>query len=156
MVLFSDGEEQVDQEAVDRAVQEAAAGGMIIHTIGMGTTSGEPIPMRGRDGQIEQYKKDKDGGVVTTRLDEANLSRISQVTGGMYLPASAAEVELDRIAEALAGMDKKEQQARLMTQYEERYQVPLALGLAALAAEALISSRRRVKSGSPAARKAAA
>jgi len=156
MVLISDGEEQVDGEGVVRAAQEAASQGMIIHAIGMGTTSGEPIPIRGRDGHVDQYKKDRDGRVVTTRLDEGTLSRISQATGGMYLPASAAEVELDRIAEAIAGMDKKEQQARLMTQYEERYQVPLCLGLAALAIEALISSRRRLGPGHAAARRKAA
>ncbi|HZI95125.1 MAG TPA: VWA domain-containing protein [Patescibacteria group bacterium] len=145
MLLLSDGEEQVDPEEVGRAAQEAAAQGLVIHTIGLGTPSGEPIPTHGQDGQVVGYKKDRDGRVVTTRLDESTLSRISQMTGGLYLPATAAEGELDRVAEAIGGMDKKEMQARLMTQYEERYQVPLAIGLAALIAEALISGRRRVK-----------
>ena len=147
MVLMSDGEEQVDAQDVARAAQEAASQGMIIHAIGMGTPAGEPIPVRTREGQIAGYKKDKDGRVVTTRLDETLLSRVAQTTGGLYLPSSAAEIELDRIAEAIGGMDKKEMQQRLTTQYEERYQVPLAIGLAALIAEALIIPRRRVPAG---------
>ena len=145
MILFSDGEDQLDAEETARAAAEAAGTGLVIHTIGMGTPAGAPIPVRGKDGEITGYKKDKDGRVVTTRLDETLLSRISQTTAGVYLPATAAETELDRIAEEISGMDKKELQARLMTQYEERFQVPLALGIAALAAEALLSNRRRLK-----------
>ncbi len=145
VVLFSDGEEQVDPDEVERVAGEAAASGLVIHTIGTGTPSGDPIPMRDRDGQIVEYKKDSSGRVVTTRLDETLLARIAQITGGSYNPATAAETELDRVAEAISGMDKKEMQAKLMTQYEERYQVPLAIGVAALLADSLLSARRRVR-----------
>ncbi len=145
MVLFTDGEEQADREAVERAAREAAGRGIVIHTVGAGTPSGEPIPVRGTGGTIVEYKKDKEGRVVTTRLDEELLSRISEITGGGSFPATAAEAELDRIAEAIAGMDKKEMQAKLMTQYEERYQVPLTLGLLALFADSLLSGRRRLR-----------
>lgn len=145
MILFTDGEDQLDVEETASAAAEAAGTGLVIHTIGMGTTAGAPIPIRGKDGAIAGYKKDQEGRVVTSRLEETLLARISQVTAGIYLPATAAENELDRIAEEIAGMDKKELQARLMTQYEERFQVPLALGLAALAIEALLSSRKREK-----------
>ncbi len=147
VVLFSDGEEQVDPEEVERVAGEAAASGLVIHTIGTGTPSGDPIPVRDRDARIVEYKKDASGRVVTTRLDETLLARIAQITGGSYYPATAAETELDRVAEAISGMDKKEMQAKLMTQYEERYQVPLAIGVAALLADSLLSARRRVRRG---------
>jgi Ca-activated chloride channel family protein len=147
VVLFSDGEEQVDPQEVERVAGEAAASGLVIHTIGTGTPSGDPIPVRDRDARIVEYKKDASGRVVTTRLDETLLARIAQITGGSYYPATAAESEMDRVAEAISGMDKKEMQAKLMTQYEERYQVPLAIGVAALLAESLLSARRRVRRG---------
>ena len=147
MILLSDGEDQLDMEETARAAGEAAATGLVIHTIGMGTPEGTPIPVRGKDGTITGYKKDHQDRVVTTRLDETLLARIGQITGGVYLPATAAENELDRIASEIAGMDKKDLQARLMTQYEERFQVPLALGLGALGVEALLSNRRRLKTG---------
>jgi Ca-activated chloride channel homolog len=144
MILFSDGEDLIDAEEVEQRAQEAASQGLVIHTVGMGTPSGGPIPERTREGVITGYKKDKDGRVVTTRLDEKMLARVAEITGGTYQPATAAEGELDRLAQQIAGMDKKEMSARLMTQYEERYQVPLFLGLLALVTDTFLTGRRRV------------
>src|SRR5262249_511438 len=70
MVMRRGGEEEGEGGDVGRAAQDAAAQGVVIHTIGMGTPSGEPIPVRSRDGNIIEYKKDHDGRVVTTKLDE--------------------------------------------------------------------------------------
>lgn len=143
MVMLTDGEEQVSDEDAIRQAEEAAAQGLVIHAIGVGTPEGEPIPRRSSSGVVGGYKKDKDGRVVTTRLNEPLLERISGMTGGRYFAATAAETELEQVTELIAGMDKKEMQQRLTTQYEERYQIPLAIGLGALLAEALITGRRR-------------
>ncbi|HEY3176153.1 MAG TPA: VWA domain-containing protein [Candidatus Polarisedimenticolia bacterium] len=145
MVILSDGEEQVEEAEVEEAAKEAASQGLVIHALGVGTPSGGPIPIRSPSGEITGYKKDQQQRVVTTRLDETLLARLSELTGGRYLPATAAESELDHIAEEIAGMDKKEMQARLTTQYEERFQIPLAIGLAALIAEALLSGRAKAE-----------
>jgi len=145
LVLFTDGEDLVDPAAVEKAAQEAAAQGIVIHTIGVGTPSGAPIPVPGPDGSVAGYRKDGDGKVVTTRLDESLLSRVAEITGGAYHPATPSESELDRVAEAIAGMDKKDMQARLSTQFEERFQFPLALALIALTTDAFLSGRRRVR-----------
>jgi Ca-activated chloride channel family protein len=149
MILFSDGEDQIDAAEVEARAQEAASQGLVVHAVGVGTPSGGPIPERGRDGSITGYKKDSEGRVVTSRLDEKLLARVTEITGGSYQPATAAEEELDRLAEAIAGMDKKEMSARLTTQYEERYQVPLALGLLALVVDTFLTGRRRIRAGSP-------
>ncbi|HET9480940.1 MAG TPA: VWA domain-containing protein [Candidatus Polarisedimenticolia bacterium] len=145
LVLFTDGESHDDAEEVELAAQEAAAAGLVIHAVGVATPAGEPIPIRDRSGAIGGYKQDAQGRVVVTRLEEAALARVAEATGGRYFPATATESELDRIAEAIAGMDKKEMQARLSTQFEEQFQLPLALALAALLAEAFITLRRRVR-----------
>ncbi len=151
LILFSDGEDQFDAEGVESIATEAASQGLVIHTVGVGTPSGGPIPERTREGAILGYKKDGSGRVVSTRLEESLLSRLAEVSGGSYQTATAAEGELDHLAQAIAGMDKKELAARLTTQYEERYQVPLALGLLALAVDSFRLGRRR-RAGAPAAR----
>jgi len=145
MVLFSDGEDTVDAEAAEAAAAQAAEQGIVIHTIGVGTPTGAPIPVRAADGTIGDYRKDVDGKVVTTRLDESLLSRIAEIAGGSYWPATPAEEELDRVAEAIAGMEQKEMNARLATQYEERFQIPLAAAALAFVVEACLSGRRRRK-----------
>lgn len=143
MVIFSDGEDQTNSAAVKKAAQDAADQGIIINVIGVGTPDGAPIPERSETGDITGYKKDGRGRVVTTRMDESLLAMTSTATGGKYFRASAVEAELDRIAEAIAGMDKKEMQSRVATQFEERFQFPLGLGLLLLFVESFLSNRRR-------------
>ncbi len=147
MVLFSDGEDTVDPQGAEAAAKEAAEQGIIIHTIGVGTPAGAPIPMRTAAGTIGDYRKDAEGKVVTTRLDEGLLSRIAEIGGGSYWPATPAEEELERVAESIAGMEEKEMNARLMTQFEERFQIPLAAAALVFAAEAFLSGRRRRAQG---------
>ena len=143
MVLLSDGEDTVDPQGAETAAKEAAEQGIIIHAIGIGTPTGAPIPMRNAAGNIGDYRKDIDGKVVTTRLDEGLLSRIAEIGGGSYWPATPAEEELDRVAEAIAGMEQKDMNARLTTQFEERFQIPLAAAALAFAMEGFLSGRRR-------------
>jgi Ca-activated chloride channel family protein len=141
-VLLSDGEDHVGE--VEAAVAEAAEEGIIVHTVGVGTAAGGPIPLRDDNGTVTGYKQDREGRVVTTRLEEQGLATIAEKTGGLYLQATPGEGEIEKIAEAIAGMDTREMQQRLLTRYEERFQLPLALALILLTVEALIPERRKI------------
>jgi Ca-activated chloride channel family protein len=91
------------------------------------------------------YKKDGEGRVVTTRLDEGILELLALDSGGRYYRATASEAELEEIARGLMGMDTQELGAVLRARYEERFQIPLILAVLALLAETLIgdATRRR-------------
>jgi hypothetical protein len=60
----------------------------------------------------------------------------------MFYRATSAGGEIDEIASALAAMDATGAGTVLRTRWAERFQIPLALALVALFAEALISDRR--------------
>ncbi len=144
-VLFSDGEDHAG--GLERAIARAAEAGMVVHTVGVGTPTGAPIPVRDRNGAVLGYKEDREGHVVTSRLEEPALAAIAEGTGGLYLPATPGGGEIERIAEAIGEMDQREMQQRLLTRFEERFQIPLALALALLLVEALLPDRRRRSSG---------
>ncbi|HXI02176.1 MAG TPA: VWA domain-containing protein, partial [Candidatus Saccharimonadales bacterium] len=126
-VIFSDGEDQ--EGGLDRAISDAADAGIIIHTVGVGTTAGGPIPLRRPDGSVSGYKTDAAGKVVTTRLQEEALAKIAEATHGIYVAATPGGGEIDRIAKAIDSMEDREMQQKLLTRYEERFQIPLAFGL---------------------------
>jgi Ca-activated chloride channel family protein len=143
VVLLTDGEQHEGNpmEVAEQARQE----GVVIHTIGVGTAAGDPIPIRDARGEITDYKRDEAGQPVLSRLDEDSLSRIALATGGEYYRASDNETEAGEIADLVASMEGKELSAQLFTRYEERYYWPLAFAVAFLIAESAIPRGRRRK-----------
>ena len=130
VVILSDGEAR-DPDLPD-ALKVASEAGVIIHTIGVGTPAGEPLPERNEDGSVAGYKKDRSGEVVLSRLDESTLRDIASATGGSYYPATLAGGEVKAIIRGLEGMDQQEMKAGLRTHYEERFQFFAGLGILTL------------------------
>ncbi|EQB64195.1 MAG: BatB protein [candidate division Zixibacteria bacterium RBG-1] len=143
LILLTDGEDTGESDPLG-AAEEATKEGIKIYTIGVGTEAGEPIPIQNEGGLLGGFKKDEQGNVVLSRLDQGTLQEIALKTGGKYYQATTGEMELDQIYNEVSGMEKKELQGNLMIQYEERYQFFLFLGLILLIAEFFISDRRKI------------
>ena len=75
--------------------------------------------------------------MIVTKLDELTLEKIALQTGGKYYRASSSEAELERIYEDISNMEKKELASLKFSQFEERFQYVLFLGLIFLLAELL-------------------
>lgn len=140
MVLLTDGEDHSGQ--AEKLAEEAARMGVAIFTVGIGLPSGVPIPLKDEHGNVA-YKKDRNGNVVTTKLDEVLLQKIALATNGKYYHAEPGRFELEDVLKEIAKMEKRELDSERMSQYEDRFQVPLGIALALLIAEMLISDRRR-------------
>ncbi|GAA1604820.1 vWA domain-containing protein [Actinoplanes couchii] len=76
IVVFSDGEETGGPD-VAAAAELAAAAGVRIQTVGVGTAKGATVEV--------------DGFQLGTRLDESLLTSVAQVTGGAYQQAGDAD-----------------------------------------------------------------
>ena len=141
LLIVTDGEDHEGEieTAVERALQE----GVQIHTLGIGSLEGVPIPDFDDDGVRNGFKRDEDGNVVTTRLDEATLRRVAQATGGRYFPATGPGANLDPLVDEITGEEGRELEAREVTQFEEQFQVFLGMALLLLLAEGLVPDRRR-------------
>lgn len=127
LVLLTDGEDHHSDPI--GAAKEAARVGMKIFAVGIGGLQGEPIPIFDEQGHRTGYKRDKNGEVVMSKLDESTLSQIAQITGGQYFRASATGDEVDQLSHALDELQQGDQKTRLFNRYENRFQWPLALGL---------------------------
>ena len=145
MILVTDGESlEGDPQA---AAEEAKQSGVVIYSIGVGTAAGEPIPLRDEKGSVTGYKKDEAGSVVVSRLDEGSLRQISATTGGQYYRATPAEEEVEKIFQAVAGMDKKEFESKVYLTYVDRFQIPLGIALFFIFVESLISDAKPERKG---------
>jgi len=143
LILLTDGEDH-NTDPVS-AAEDARKEGIKIYTVGIGSVLGEPIPVVNRKGERVGFKKDEQGEVIVTKLDEVTLQKIAQLTGGKYYRASAGEMELDRVYEEISKMEKKELEGRLLMQYEDRFQFPLLLAILFIVLEFFVSERSRKK-----------
>jgi len=143
IVLLTDGEDH-DSDPLG-AASAAQSEGVKIFTIGFGSTSGEPIPIKDENGKFDGYKKNKKGEVVMSKMDEGLLSKIASQTGGEYFRADNGNVDIVRLLEDLGGLEKKKAASRLNRQLEDRYQYFLFLGLLFLLAEYFIPETKKQK-----------
>jgi Ca-activated chloride channel family protein len=146
VVLLTDGEE-TEGSAVGVA-EKAREEGIVIHTVGVGTPGGEPIPVRNESGDVTDYIRDDSGQPVLSRLGEETLSRIALETGGKYFRVSEQDREIEEIAGLVAGMEGDELESQLFRRFQERYYWPLSLALLFLLAEALVPRERRAREAS--------
>ena len=142
MVLITDGEDHLGRPL--EVAREAAGQGVVIHAVGIGSMQGTPIPVFDSEGRAQGFKKDRTGEVVMTRLDESTLRELAEETGGTYQRSSPGESELEGIYGEVAAMEKKQLASIQVAQYEERFQIPVLLGLLLLLADLLLAERRRV------------
>ncbi|MBI1804255.1 MAG: VWA domain-containing protein [Ignavibacteriae bacterium] len=139
IILITDGENHEDDAIA--AAKEAHEDGTIIHTIGMGSPDGAPIPIYQNNIQVG-YRKDADGNVVVTKLDEQSLLQIAEAGGGKFIRATNQQSELDAVLKEIESMEKKEFGAKVFTEYEDRFQYFLAAALLLIVAEFYISERK--------------
>jgi Ca-activated chloride channel family protein len=147
IVVYSDGE---DHEAgLDEAVANLRRDGIEVFAVGVGTVEGGPIPITDDRGAVTDYKKDRDGRVVSSRLAEDVLERIALDTGGRYFRATAAGLEIDDVLSGVTSGEAGSLGTTMRIRYEERFGIPLILALIALGVEVWLADGRgqRVSGG---------
>jgi len=140
-VLVSDGEDH-QGEAILLA-ESARKLGIIIHTLGVGTSAGGPIPIYDDDGKRVEFKKNRSGQVVTSTLNESTLDEIARITGGIYIRVENQVNAIAPLLREIDQMEKRELKSHIFSQYEDRYQVFLVIGLMLFLAEFLVPTRTR-------------
>jgi tetratricopeptide (TPR) repeat protein len=135
IVVVSDGEDHF-QDAVELA-KKVKDLGIIVHTIGIGSTRGEPIPTTDGYGN-NNFKKDAEGNTVISRLNENILKNIAQAGGGTYVHATNANLGFEAIADKINQMQKVNLNEVTFTKYDSKFQIPLLIGILLLLIEALL------------------
>ncbi len=127
LFIVSDGEDH-SGDATLNAVEEAIEAGIQIFTIGVGKSKGAPIPLK-RNGIVERLKKDRQGEVVITKLNETVLQDIANEGDGEYIDGSNTSDAVEQIKEILIRMDKTEFEAKQFAEYKDQFQWFLGAGL---------------------------
>jgi Ca-activated chloride channel family protein len=138
MIIITDGETHEDNPVT--ASEEAAKAGIVIHTIGIGSPGGVPVPVtvNGR----KEYLKDASGNTVITKLDEDILKKIALSASGSYVRASNTNIGLDQIFSDIRKMKKQELESTQYTEYNDQFQIFAAIAILFLLGEFIIMERK--------------
>jgi Ca-activated chloride channel family protein len=138
MIIITDGENHEDDPV--READEAAKAGIVIHTIGIGSTEGVPVPVEVNG--HKEYLKDADGNTVISKLDEDILRKIAMATNGTYVRASSSNLGLSQVYSDIKKMKKQELESTQYTEYNDQFQIFAAITLLLIVAEYILMDRK--------------
>ena len=139
VVLISDGEDH--DEAADEVAKQMSSDGVVIYTVGIGSTAGSPII----DQATGEMKMDAQGNTVISKLNEAALQSIAKNGNGGYMLYNNTEAVASTIASQMANLDQKAVKDDSLTNYQSFYQWFLGLALILLLIELFISEMKANK-----------
>ncbi len=116
IILLTDAENHEDDAIA--AANLAAKNNIKVFVIGMGTPNGAPIQL----GSAVSFKKDKNGNVVVTKLNEEIAMKIAQAGKGVYVRADNTNNAFKVISKELEKVQKSEIEEKVYAQYNEQFQ----------------------------------
>jgi Ca-activated chloride channel family protein len=139
IIVISDGENHED-DAIEQA-KAAKSAGINVHTLGLGTTQGAPLPEY-KDGRLVGFKQDETGSTVVSRMNPQMLKEVAAAGGGVFVQATSGNIGLEELFTQINSMQKTDFGSKLFTDYEDRFQYFLIPGLLLLLLEFFINERR--------------
>jgi len=136
IIVITDGENHED-DAI-KAAEAAQEKGILVYTIGMGSAKGAPIPVGGNN----NFRKDRDGKVVITKLDEKMLQEIAIAGGGKSIRANNTKVGLNELLKEINKMEKSDIEAKVYSEYDDQFQWLALVALIILIFEVIILERK--------------
>lgn len=118
IIVISDGENHEDDALA--AVQNAVNNNIRVFTVGVGSTTGSPIPVY-VNGEKQGMKRDQEGNTVMTKMNEQMLVQLANAGGGAYVRATREHFGLDRLFAQINKIEKKSYDSLSYVDYEDQY-----------------------------------
>src|SRR5678815_589482 len=141
IVLFSDGENLEGDPR--RALEIVKRAGAKLYAVGLGSAAGAVIPIVDSTGATHGQKRDAQGNVVVTRLDERTLRLLAEGGGGRYERGDGTGRAGLKLADPIRSGGSFEARGRTIRAYDERYPWFAAAAGLLLLGERLVPRRRK-------------
>ena len=137
IVVITDGENH--EGGAIEAAKEAAEKNMQVFILGIGSPDGSPIP---EERGSNHFRKDKDGNVIVTRLNEQMCQEIAKPGKGMYIRVDNSNSAEKILNEEISKLAKTDVESQVFTDFDEQFQALAWLVLILLVVEMLILERK--------------
>ena len=140
IILVTDGEDLTGEGL--SAAERAAAKGIKVHVLGLGTELGGKVPDEAGGFVVDPESADR--SEVISKLSPDSLRAIADASGGIYLQAKGRVLPLEELyRRAIVPMEGREVIDGKEKVPRDRFQWPLGLALLALLIEAGLTDRPR-------------
>ena len=136
IILITDGENHEDN-AVE-AAKKAKETGIQVIVVGIGKPEGSPIPIPGTN----NFRKDRNGNVVVSKLNEDMCREIAQAGGGIYVRCDNTNTAMKAIQHEIDQLATQEFETQVYTEYNEQFQGFALIALLLLVIDFFIFNRK--------------
>ena len=136
IILITDGENHEDDAVA--VAKRAKEEGIQVLVVGIGKPEGSPIPLPGTN----NYRKDRQGNVVVSRLNEDMCREIAQAGGGIYVRCDNTNTATQAIQRELDKLGTQEIETQVYTDYNEQFQSFALIALLLLIIDFFIFNRK--------------
>lgn len=131
VILISDGEDF--GEETDDAVKEIEDNDVRLFTLGVGTAQGGNIYAS------NGLKKDKEGNIVTTKLNASSLKSIAAKADGQYFEINESRNDVNRMINTISKIEGELRDTRFVDVSSNKYFYFLAIAMALFSIDVLLS-----------------
>jgi Ca-activated chloride channel family protein len=144
IVVVSDGEVTLGSTP---DIQTMLDRGIKLYTIGIGTPNGGQIPTYDEtNGKFTGYLRGPDGVAIVSKLGEAALQKLSADANGRYWRFTGDDAVLGELSAQMHLLEAVEPVENAGSVPDEKSQIFIAIAVALVLAERLLSDRRRMPS----------
>ena len=132
IILITDGENH--EGGAEEAAKLAADKGMNVYVLGIGSLEGAPIPADGSN----DYRRDKEGNVVVTKLNEQMAQIVAQAGNGAYIRVDNTNNAQKILESEVNKLAKADVTTEVYTEFNEQFEFIAWIAFILLVIEALI------------------
>ena len=136
IILITDGENHED-DAVAVATR-AKEQGIKVLVVGIGKPEGSPIPIPGTN----NFRKDRQGNVVVSRLNEDMCREIAKAGNGIYVRCDNTNTAMRALQKEIDTLATTEIETKVYTDYNEQYQSFVLVAMLLLVIDFFIFNRK--------------
>ncbi len=132
IILITDGENH--EGGAEDAAKMAHEKGMNVYIMGVGSLDGSPIPIPGTN----DFRRDKEGNVVVTKLNEQMAQSIAAAGNGAYIRVDNTNNAQKALQKEIDGLAKADVTSEVYTEYNEQFEFIALIVLLLLSIDAII------------------
>jgi Ca-activated chloride channel family protein len=136
IILITDGENHEDDAVA--VAQRASELGIKIIVVGIGKPEGSPIPMPGTN----DFRKDREGRVVVSKLNEQMCREIANAGNGIYVRCDNTNTAMKTIEKEIDKIATQEIETQVFTDYNEQFQSFALIALLIILVDFFIFNRK--------------